>query len=129
VPRSQVEDTAPDTTEDEWETIQTGLGREWDLEIEGPVVGIFTEMKTLPVEDKQNGGMRDTNAYLLDVNGDPRFIWGSYEVDQAFLTGFDGQAIPAGTKVRVEYIGRSTFSGDKGPQTVKNFKVQVPKHK
>jgi hypothetical protein len=115
-------------SQEEWETVSTGLGREWDMQQDGPVVGLFVEMKTLQVEDKQNGGMRDSNAYLLDVDGDPRFIWGSYEIDQAFQTGFNnGNPIPAGTKVRVSYIGLSNFTGDKGPQTVKNFKVQIAK--
>lgn len=111
---------------DEWETVQVGLGKEHDLEHEGPIVGTFVEMRTLEVEDKQNGGMRNANAYLIDT-GEPRFIWAGYEIDQAFATGNDGRPIETGTRVRVEYLGESQFSSDTGPRRIKNYRVQIAK--
>lgn len=118
-----------DNTEEEWETLQVGLGQEHDLEHDGPITGIFTEMRTLQVVDKQNGGMRDANAYLIDT-GEPKFIWAGQQINEAFATGNSGEPISEGTKVRVEYLGQSQFNDAEGrPRTVKNYKVQIAKRK
>lgn len=109
-------------SDEQWEDIKVGLGKEWDLETDGALIGTFVAMQTLQVEDRQNGGMRDTNAYTFtDVAGsdDPnRFIWGSYNIDLAMAE------INAGDKVRISFTGRDTFTGDRGPQTVKTYRVQ-----
>lgn len=115
---------SPEVESDEWEDIKVGLGKEWDMEHEGPIVGTFMGMQTIDVPDKQSNepdAVRATNAYAIEVNngGDPnRFIWGSYNLDQAF------QSINIGDTVRVEFLGVDRFEGDRGPQTVKTYRVQ-----
>lgn len=116
---TKVEPTADEI--EQWEDIKVGLGREWDLEHEGPIVGTFVGMETLDVEDRQNGGTRKTNAYRIEVSdgGDPnRFIWGSYNIDLAMAE------INHGDTVRIEYLGIDNFQGDKGPQQVKTYRIQ-----
>lgn len=111
-----------DSAEEQWEDIKVGLGEEWDLEHEGTITGVFQGMETLDVEDRQNGGMRETNAYRIETEegtkGPNRFIWGSYNLDLAM------KEIQVGDTVRVSFVGRNTFTGDKGPQTVKTYRVQ-----
>jgi hypothetical protein len=106
---------------EEWEDIKIGLGDEWDLEIDGALTGVLIGMDTIEVEDKQNGGTRDTNAYQFETdNADNplRFIWGSYNIDLAM------KEVNAGDKIRISFTGRRTFTGDRGPQTVKSYRVQ-----
>ena len=106
----------------EWEDIKVGLGEEWDVEVDGPITGTFMGMETIDVPDSNNpGAMRATNAYRIEVAEDEqpnRFVWGSYNLDLAM------QAIEVGDQVRITFVGRNTFKGDKGPQTVKTFRVQ-----
>lgn len=110
----------------EWEDIKVGLGEEWDTEIDGPITGTFMGMETLDVPDDNNpGSTRETNAYRIDVADSDlpnRFVWGSYNLDQAM------KEIEVGDTVRIAFIGRNTFKGDRGPQTVKTFRVQRKKH-
>lgn len=109
------------TPDDSWEDIKVGLGREWDLEHDGALVGIFRGSEGIEVEDKQNGGTRITMAYSIETEqgDDPnRFIWGSYNIDKAF------EQVNVGDTVRVQYLGVDTFTGDKGPQSIKTYRVQ-----
>lgn len=100
---------------EEWETINVGLGREWDLEHDGVLVGIFVNQGEMEVDDKQNGGKRMTAYFQFDVNGETRFIWGSYQIDLGM-----GQ-FNRGDTARIEYTGTESFNGDRGPQQVKNY--------
>lgn len=116
---TKVEPTADEI--EQWEDIKVGLGREWDLEHDGILTGTFVGMETLEVDDKQNGGTRPTNAYRFEVldGGDPnRFVWGSYNIDQAM------KEINIADVVRIEYLGTDTFNGDRGPQQVKTYRIQ-----
>ena len=112
---------AANTVDDGWENITVGLGHEHNPEETGtPLQGTYLGYVTKEVEDKQNGGMRPTNAYrFTNSDGEIIFMWGSYEIDEAMNT------ISEGDTVRISFLGRDTFTGDKGPQTVKNYKVQV----
>lgn len=108
---------------EEWEDIQVGLGNEWDLETDGPIVGIFMGMEVKTVPDANHPGEeRDTNAYRIETDdeADPnRFVWGSYNLDLAMAE------IQVGDKVRISFVGRNQFKGKTGaPQTVKTYRVQ-----
>lgn len=105
-------------SDDEWENIQVGLGREWILEDDGVITGIFMGSGSMEVEDKQNGGTRETMYYQFEVDGEIRFIWGSYNIDLGM------HEIDPGTLMRITYLGTDTFSGDRGPQQVKSYKFQ-----
>lgn len=112
--------------EEEWEDIKIGLGREWDLEHDGPMTGTLIGMEVIPVEDKQNGGMRDATAYAFQVenptDGNPnRFIWGSHNIDLAL------REIPAGARLRITFTGIDSFTGEKGPQQIKTYRIQRAK--
>lgn len=111
-------DNQTDITE-EWEEVKVGMGREWDLEHDGTLEGIFVGSGTKMVEDKQNGGERETAYYQFEVPNDViRFIWGSYQIDLGM------QEYQLGDKARITYLGMDSFNGDKGPQNVKNYKFQ-----
>lgn len=110
-----VDPTDIDNDADAWETINVGLGREWDLEHDGVLIGTFLYQGEKEVEDKQNGGTRMTQYYQFEIAGETRFIWGSYQIDLG-MTEYN-----VGDTARIEYLGTENFSGDRGPQQVKNY--------
>lgn len=113
-----------DSADEGWEDIKVGLGEEWDTEYLGPITGVFMGMETIDVPDSNSpdpDAVRSTNAYRIEVAGDEqpnRFVWGSYNLDLAM------KEIEVGDQVRISFVGRNTFKGDKGPQTVKTYRVQ-----
>lgn len=115
---TKTEDQQQTNTDEGWETINVGLGREWDLEHEGALIGIFVGSGTREVEDKQNGGTRETAYYQFDVGGDTRFLWGSYQLDEGM------QKFAFGDMARITYLGTDSFNGAKGPQQVKNYRFE-----
>lgn len=114
-----------DALDDEWETISTGLGQEYDVENLGPLVGNFTGTTHKELDDPtSNTGKRDQLVYQFSPIDDPTntvFLWGSYELDTAFAD------IPLGTKVRISFAGRSQFKSKEGPRQIKHYKVQKAK--
>lgn len=109
----------PQTDEEVWEDVSVGLGTEHNPEEKGPLVGIYQRTDQVDVTDKQTNEVRPTNAHIFDINGEQMFVWGSYNLDLAI------QEISTGQKVRIEFKGRNNFTGDNGPQQVKNYRVQV----
>lgn len=109
---------------DGWEDVAVGLGEEWDLEQDGPIQGIFAAMQTLDVPDTNRPGeTRATNAYQIEVeNSDNpnRFIWGSYNIDQAM------KEIQIGDEIRITFLGVNSFKDAKTnvPKQVKTYRVQ-----
>lgn len=112
-------DSTTDST-DEWEEIKVGMGREWDLEHDGTLEGIFVGSGEKEVEDKQNGGTRMTAFYQFETDGEDknRFIWGSYQIDLGMAE------FKLGDRARITYLGMDSFTGDRGPQQVKNYRFQ-----
>lgn len=112
--------TDPAESEDSgWEDVNVGMGREWDLEHDGILEGTFIGSGEKEVDDKQNGGTRMTAYYQFDIPGDVvRFIWGSYQIDLGM------KEFNFGDKARIQYLGMDSFTGDRGPQQVKNYKFQ-----
>jgi len=49
------------------------------------------------------------------------FVWDSYELREALAQ------VRTGQKVRISFLGREQFTGSKGPQQVKRYKVQRAK--
>jgi len=63
-------DTEP-TDDEVWDEVEIGLGKEWDLEHDGTLEGILVSKGSKEVEDKQNGGMRQSSYYTFEVPNDP----------------------------------------------------------
>lgn len=116
--KSDTATTGYEVDPSEWEDINVGLGTEHDVEEKGPLVGIYVETQNVTIQDKQTQEARPTNAHIFDVNGQRMFIWGSYNLDLAM------NEISQLDRVRVEFIGRNNFTGDKGPQQIKQYRVQ-----
>lgn len=124
------DETTPVDDTDEWDEVTVGLGRGWDFDKEGPLVGIYQGVREVPIaEDKQqkneDGTMRTTaiaHLFALPSSGELVFVWGSYSLDEAFTEiGFDD-------KVKIEFQGYENFSGSDGkPRQVKRFRVHKAK--
>lgn len=114
---------APDdspSADEEWEDVKTGLGREHDFEKAATFTGFYVGIETVDLKEAREDGSKTATAFIFaDVDtGEQVFAWGSHELREAL-----GQC-GAGDKVRITYLGRESFSGTKGPQQVKRFKVQ-----
>lgn len=107
-------------TERKWEDVQTGLGDEWPIE-EQPLIGSFLGMSTKELTNED--GTRMQSIYQFAPEDEPdriAFIWGSYQLDEAF------REIERGTICKVTFTGRRQFKSDDGkPRQVKNYRVQV----
>lgn len=114
------EKAAP-AAEPQWEDVQTGLGDEWPIE-ERPLVGAFIGMSTKELTGA-DGKDRVQSIYQFAPQEAPdtiAFIWGSYQLDEAF------REISRGTLCRVTFTGRRQFKDDSGqPRQVKNYRVQI----
>lgn len=109
-----------------WDRINTGLGKEWDFERNGNLVGRYLGAATVETDDPQNPGeKRESNAYqfeMLTASDDTiYFVWGSADIDKAFE---DPRAI-AGAILQVAFLGRESFTGANGPQQIKRYAVRV----
>lgn len=113
---------------DDWETVATGLGREWDFDRDGALIGNFLGVQVVETTKVDSG---EASAYLFRSNaGEDVFVWGSSEIEKAFartIPDTDTPIIAIGDRVRVEFLGRESFTGAKGPQQIKRFRVQIPK--
>lgn len=110
-------------TEDEWEEVRVGLGRQWDFDKEGDLTALYVGIGEVALaEDKRGDDGRDKANYhsfgLLDGSGEIVFIWGSYELDNAMTE------VGVNDKVRISSLGRESFSSDSGPRQVKRYRVQ-----
>lgn len=115
---------APQTTDDEWEQISTGIGREWDFDKDGPLVANWVSVETVdlkpPFQKDPDGNDRTKAlAYVFaDTNGEQVFLWESHELSQALTQA------GVGDKLRISFLGRESFTGDDGPRQVKRYKVE-----
>lgn len=121
-------DTASDES-DEWETVQVGLGREWDFDRDGSLIGNFLGTAVVETDKVESG---EATAYLFSAHGDGEdvFVWGSAEIVKAFartIPGTDDPLIATGDKVKISFLGRESFTGAKGPQQIKRYRVQIPR--
>ena len=104
----------------EWEPLHSGLGREWDLESEGLLIGVWLGRETVPLEPTENDPRTEACAYKFVVRdtGEEVFVWESYELSRA-LEGARG-----GDLLRITLLGRESFTGDSGPRTIKRYRVE-----
>lgn len=108
---------APANAEPEWETLRTGLGKEWDFEKNGPLVGTWVGIETMPIE--KDPDRTEANAYIFaDPNGEQVFLWESHELSTALTQA------GVGDKLRISFLGRDSFTGDDGPRQIKRYKVE-----
>ena len=108
-----------DALEEEWETVQTGLGQSYDPETKGPLVGDYLGSTSKLIED------RDQTVHQFSPVNEPDmiyFIWGGYELDEAM------SKITQGTRCRISFAGRDQFKAKDGkPRQIKHYKVQTAK--
>jgi hypothetical protein len=118
------EATPTQTSEEEWEDVNPGLGRAWDFDKYGDLVGIYIGVQHVEIDPQKNEGRTEAKAHqvgLLDNSAEIVFVWGSHELDNAFTD------IGGGDKVKVSFLGRDTFNSDNGPRQVKRYRVQRAK--
>lgn len=126
--KSPVDDTTA-APEDEWERIALGLGEEWDFH-NGPLIGNYLGTTTVTAENKNprpgEGSTREVPVHQFAPVDDPSgivFLWGSSELDNAF----NSDLVRIGDKVRINYLGKSEFNGQNGPQNIKRYRVDLAK--
>jgi hypothetical protein len=104
---------------EEWEDVKTGLGREHDFD-KGPLVAFFVGREEVDLREPREDGRTTADAFIFadEETGEQVFAWGSHELREALAQ------ISEGDKVRIEYLGTESFTGAKGPQNVKRYKVQ-----
>ena len=125
VPVAQDVAVATDQPEYDWVTVDTGLGKEWDFERNPTMVGVYTGAREQQTKDPQNPGTkRKSTAHLFTTaEGEDVFLWESAALSQAFAP--DSEApVMIGDLVRITFTGRENFTGEKGPQQIKRYRVQ-----
>jgi hypothetical protein len=120
----------PTNDADEWETVSTGLGREHNVEEDGPMTGNYLGSREVPIERYNDDGVLEnveTRAYQFAPDEDPSdvvFVWESAEIRSAF----ESDAIAIGDRVRIRFLGRENFTGKNNkPQQIKRYKVERAK--
>jgi hypothetical protein len=116
---------------EEWETVSTGLGREWDFNAGGAMIGVYlgSQSVDIPKEKQQtgpDGKLRETaTGYqfaLVDGSNEQVFLWESHELSSAL------SEVGEGEKIRVSFLGFEQFKGkDDSPRQVKRYQVQRAK--
>lgn len=109
------------SAEEEWESVQIGLGKEWDLEKDGPLIAIYVDSTEIALENDKDRSSAKARIFAMPDTGEQVFLWDSYELAVAL------EQVGAGEKVRVTFLGRDSFSGDDGPRQVKRYKVERSK--
>lgn len=113
-----------DALDEEWDTIPTGMGTSYDVEVNGPLVGNYLGSTHKDIT-QSDGEVRDQIVHQFAPLDDPNqvlFIWGGYELDEAM------SKVQQGQKTRVIFAGRSQFKSKDGkPRQIKHYKVQTAK--
>jgi hypothetical protein len=111
------------TEEIQWEPLRPGLGREWDFDREGPLVGYFVGSEAVPLEPTEKDPRTEAIALVFAERstGEDVFLWESYELRKALE-----QAGP-GDLLRITLLGRESFVGPDGPRTIKRYRVERAK--
>lgn len=110
-----------------WETINVGLGDQWDFK-KGPMIGYYlgSELRAIP-DLESPSKTRDTNAYRFASYNNPDeivFIWGSATIDDAM--GHEENYPRIGQLVRIAFLGEESFT-DKAtgkPRRIKRYNIQ-----
>lgn len=117
-------DETTSATEEEWEDVKVGLGRQHDFDKDGDLIGIYLGVNEVPIKPENRRGDDDRETAkahsfgLLDDSGEIVFVWGSYELDLALTEiGMDD-------KVKIHALGYEQFDSDSGPRQVKRYRVQ-----
>lgn len=124
-------DTAPQAEEDiQWDHIPTGLGREWDFERDGALVGNYLGERRVETTKVESGEAFALEFALRSDPTDMVLVWKSSELASAFdkdmATGTTLIAI--GDLVRITALGRDNFTGADGkPRQIKRYKVEAAK--
>jgi hypothetical protein len=125
IPTDMADEALASTTEnEEWEDVQVGLGRGWDFDKDGDLVGLYLGVNEVPIKEENRRGDDDRETAkahsfgLLDNSGEIVFVWGSYEMDLAM------SEIGVDDKVKIHLLGVEQFSSDSGPRQVKRYRVQ-----
>lgn len=104
---------------EEWETLRTGLGREWKFENDAPLIGTWVGVETVPLTEPREDGATEATAYIFaDNNGEQIFLWTSSELETAMTQA------GIGDKLRISSLGIESFTGKDGPRQIKRFKVE-----
>lgn len=101
---------------EEWETIQEPFPDTWDFEENAIMVGKLLAVRTQEM-DGFDGEKRDAKLYDFETEAGKFSVWGSYQID----VSIDDSMI--GNTFRIDYLGTRAFTGDTGPQNVKDFRV------
>lgn len=110
--------------DEEWEDVKVGLGRGWDFDKDGDLVGIYLGVNEVPIKEENRRGDDDRESAkahsfgLQDGSGEIVFVWGSYELDLAM------EEIGVDDKVKIHPLGVEQFNSDTGPRQVKRYRVQ-----
>lgn len=120
---SKEQATADPAANVQWQDVEGYIGEEWDFERADTLIGHFvgTTKRNLVGQD---GRPREQSVHMIAPTDNPdrlAFVWGSYQLDRAL--GAD--EIQQGSLVRIQFMGRRTFSSDDGPRQVKEYRIQV----
>lgn len=109
----------PASDEGEWETLKTGLGKEWTFPNNEPLIGHWVGVETVPLSEPREDGATEATAYIFaDMNGEQVFLWTSSELETAMTQA------GIGDKLRISSLGIESFTGKDGPRQIKRFKVE-----
>jgi len=115
----EMADAAMADSEEEWEEVRVGLGKEWEFTNDKPLVGIYLALERVELPNDPERDDATVHQFLLtDESGEIVFLWGSHNLDAALTE------IGAGDKVRITYLGRESFTSEDGPRQIKRYRVQ-----
>lgn len=111
------------SADEEWEDVRVGLGRGWDFDRDGDLIGLYLGVNEVEIDESKRQGDDDrthakAHSFGLPESGEIVFVWGSYELDEAMTE------IGVDDKVKISFIGRENFNSDDGPRQVKRYRVQ-----
>ncbi len=102
---------------EEWEDVRVGLGREWEFDKLGPLVGYFAGLERVALEGAERESAEALIFATVDA-GEQVFLWNSHELSVAM------KSVATGDKVRISFVGRDSFTGPDGPRQIKRYTVQ-----
>ena len=122
-PAPNVETNVADS---EWETVVEPYADSWDFQKNPELIGTYLGSKVVQFTqvNKETGELetRESNVYEIQTkDGDKFSVWGSYNIDAAFLPGSETE-LPVGSMVRILHEGKAPLDGGR---SVNKFTVQV----
>jgi hypothetical protein len=109
-----------DTETIQWQQLRPGLGREWNFDADGPLVGHWVGEETVPLDPTPQDPRTEAIALTFAVQGtgEDVFVWQSYELSKAL------EQAGVGDLLRITMLGRDSFTTSDGPRTVKRYRVE-----